>query len=260
MKTLKRIAYFLFVFLLIFACKSKSKTTSSSEIKGLSANKVIRNHYKNSFNQKTINARAKIKYKGKSSLPSVSASIRIKKDDVIWISLSKLGFPLGKVLITKDQVSYYEKINKTYFEGDFELLSNFLGTELDFKKVQNLLLGEAILNLRRERHNVELKDTNYELTPRKENDLFDILYLINDGHFKLNAQQIAQEEENKLLTIGYSNYQKIEDTFFPKKVLITAKENNYITTVDVEYKSVVFNKSVHFPFEIPKGYKEIKLK
>lgn len=256
---LKKISYFLLILLFVISCKSKSSTTTNS-VKGLSANKVIRNHYKSSFNQKTINARAKIKYKGKSDLPSVSASIRIKKDDVIWISLSKLGFPLGKVLITKDQVSYYEKINKTYFEGDFELLSNFLGTELDFEKVQNLLLGQAILNLRKERHNVELKDANYELTPRKENDLFDILYLINGDHFKLNAQQIAQEEENKLLTIGYSDYEKVEDTFFPKKVLITAKENNYTTTVDVEYKSVVFNKSVHFPFEIPKGYKEIKLK
>lgn len=256
---LKKTSCFLLIVLLLVSCKSKSSTTKNS-IKGLSVSKVIRNHYKNSFNQKTINARAKIKYKGKSDLPSVSASIRIKKDEVIWISLSKLGFPLGKVLITKDQVSYYEKINKTYFEGDFELLSNFLGTELDFKKVQNLLLGEAILNLRRERHNIELKDTSYELTPRKENDLFNILYLINSNNFKLNAQQIAQEEENKLLTIGYNNYEKVDNTFFPKKVLITAKESNYITTVDVEYKSVVFNKSVHFPFEIPEGYKEIELK
>ena len=41
---------------------------------------------------------------------------------------------MAKALITPTKVSYYEKINNTYFEGDFSLLSNWLGTDLDFQK------------------------------------------------------------------------------------------------------------------------------
>lgn len=256
---LKKIGYIFILIILVTSCKSKSVATGSS-IRSMSANKVIKNHYKNSFDKESITAKMKVKYRGKTNLPSVTASMRIKKDETIWISLSKIGFPVGKVLITKDKVSYYEKINRTYFEGDFALLSGFLGTELDYEKVQNLLLGQAILNLKNEKHSVDLKEKSYELTPKKANSLFDIFYLINSGNYKIAQQRIEQAKENKKLTIDYSKYEKIDGEFFPKKVLITAKDHNFTNSVDVDYKSVQFNKAVSFPFSIPKGYKEIKLK
>ena len=54
-------------------------------------------------------------------------------------------------MITPSKVSYYEKINNTYFEGDFSMLSNWLGTDLNLNKVQNLFLGKAIDNLTKDR-------------------------------------------------------------------------------------------------------------
>lgn len=256
---LKKIGFLLIIVLIITSCKTKSVVTGTAA-KPMTANKIIKNHYNNGFDKETLTARMKVKYRGKSDLPGVTASMRIKKDETIWISLSKLGYPLGKVLITKDKVSYYEKINKTYFEGDFALLSNWLGTELDFQKVQNLLLGQAILNLKDSKHEVALKGAYYELTPKKENGLFNILYLLNPQNFKLVKQQVTQPEENKTLSIDYDNYERIDGEFFPKEVLITAKDQKYTTTIDVEYRSVEFNKSIRFPFTIPNGYKEIKLK
>jgi hypothetical protein len=50
---------------------------------------------------------------------------------------------MAKASITPTSVSYYEKIKGTYFEGDFSALSQWLGTDLDFNKIQNMLLGEA---------------------------------------------------------------------------------------------------------------------
>jgi hypothetical protein len=38
----------------------------------------------------------------------------------------------------------HEKINNSYFEGDFSSLSQWLGTDLDYSKIQNLLLGQAM--------------------------------------------------------------------------------------------------------------------
>lgn len=256
---LKKIGFLLVLFLVVASCKTKS-VVAVTTAKPMSANKLIKYHYNNSFDKETLSARMKVKYRGKNDLPGVTASMRIKKDNTIWISLSKLGFPVGKALITQDKVSYYEKINKTYFEGNFALLSNWLGTELDYEKVQNLLLGQAILDLKNDKHEVALKDVYYELTPKKENELFDILYLLNPQNFKLIKQKVTQPEENKTLSIDYSNYERIDGEFFPKGVLITAKDQKYTTTINVEYRSVEFNKSVSFPFSIPNGYKEIELK
>ena len=253
-------AFFIVVIMFsVLACKT-TKVTSTSENMGLSSKKIIKNHYTNSFDKKTINAKLKIKYKGKSSLPSVTGSLRLQKDETIWISLTKLGFPIGKVLITPNKVSFYEKINRTYFDGDFALLSNFLGTELNFQKVQDLLLGQSLLDLKKESFELSVQEKNYLLKPKVGNPLFDILFLINPINFKINSQQLNQKDENNTLVINYDNYETIEDEFFPREILIIASDEKNTSTIDVDYKSVEFNKTVSFPFKIPKNYEKIELK
>ncbi len=255
---LKRFLYILIITISVVSCRS-SKVTDANTNLGMSAKKVIKNHYNNAFDKETITAKLRVKYIGKSSLPGVTASLRVKKDETIWVSISKFGFPVGKALITPNRVTYYEKINKTYFDGDFSLLSNWLGTELDFEKVQNLLLGQAILNLKDEKYLIDLQKNKYQLTPKKEYDLFSILFLINPDNFKINSQEISQKEENKTLIIDYNNYTKVDDEVFPKEIYITASDAKNTSTIDVNYKSVVFNSPVSFPFKIPKHYKRIVL-
>jgi len=256
---LKHLVYIFIISLVVTSCKS-SKMVSNTSRADMSAKNVIKNHYNNAFDKETINARLKIKYVGKSNFPGVTASLRIKKDETIWISLNKFGFPVGKALITPTKVSYYEKINRTYFDGDFTLLSNWLGTELDFDKVQNLLLGQAILNLKDEKFSIDLYQNKYQLTPKKGYDLFSILFLINPDNFKIDRQKILQKEDNKSLTINYSNYTKFDDEIFPKGIHIAASDTKNTSTIDINYRSVAFNNQVNFPFKIPSNYKQIVLK
>lgn len=258
-KMLKKISFIAIIVLSFSACKS-TKVTNTSGKMGLSSKKVIKNHYANTFDKKTINAKLKIKYKGKSSSLGVSASLRIQKDETIWISLTKFGFAAGKVLITPNRVSFYEKLNRTYFDGDFSLLSNFLGTELDFQKVQDLLLGQSLLDLKKESFDLSVSDKNYLLKPKIGNPLFDILFLINPINFKINSQQLNQKEENNTLVINYANYETIENEFFPREINIIASDLKNTSTIDVDYRSVEFNKTLSFPFEIPKNYEKIELK
>ena len=256
---LKQLVYIFIIALVVTSCKS-SKMASNSSRADMSAKNVIKNHYNNAFDKETINAKLKIKYVGKSNFPGVTASLRIKKDEIIWISLNKFGFPVGKALITPTKVSYYEKINRTYFDGDFTLLRNWLVTELDFDKVQNLLLGQAILNLKDEKFIIDFYQNKYQLTPKKGRDLFSILFLINPDNFKVDRQKIQQKEENKSLTINYSNYTKVDDEVFPKGIHIAASDTKNTSTIDINYRSVAFNNQVNFPFKIPSNYRQVVLK
>ena len=88
----------IFFLLLISSCKSTKTTTG--KISDLSAKNIIKKNDKVSFDRSTIKASLSIKYKGKSDLPSLNGSMRMIKDSVIWISLSKLGFPIAKLMIT----------------------------------------------------------------------------------------------------------------------------------------------------------------
>jgi len=154
---------------------------------------------------------------------------------------------------------YYNKLQNEYFDGDFSYLSNLLGTEVDFEKVQNVLLGQAIFNLQEKRYAVAVREDNYQLKPKSSQALFKTLFEIEPKNFKMAAQQISQPEKDRILDIMYLNYQEIEGNVLPNKIFIKAKAEENTNKIDVSYRNIEFNKPLNFPYKIPKGYKEIVL-
>ena len=257
---MKQISKILILILVVVtSCKTNKSITDASTITTISTKKIIKNHYNNNFHQQTVLAKLSAKYNGKKTSATVNIKLRIEKDKTIWMSASKFNFTLAKVKITPNRVVYYEKLKRTYFDGDFSLLSKWLGTELDFEKVQNILLGQAVLNLKKGKYNSTISENSYQLSPRKENELFGILFFMNPENFELNKQEIRNQEKQQLLSVSYPKYNKVKGEQFPKNINIRATDNKNLTTINIEYRSVEFNKKLTFPFSIPKGYKEIRL-
>ena len=248
------------IFLVIFTSCKSNKSTVDASINNISTKKIINNHYNSNFNQKTINARINAKYKDDKTSVSFSIKLRLEKDKTIWMSATKFGIPVAKVKITPTRVVYYEKMQRTYFDGDFSLLSKWLGTELDYEKVQNILLGQAVLNLKKGKYNSTIDHKLYQLKPKKDVELFGILFFLNPDNFKVNRQEISNQEKQQLLSVSYPDYSKIKGEQFPKNINIRAIDHKKLTTINIEYRTVEFNENLTFPFSIPNGYKEISLK
>ncbi len=245
--------------LLSVSCKTTKPTTKAANVKASSTKKIINKHYKAFFNENTVYAKIKAKYKDDKTSVALSIKLRMEKDRVIWMSATKLGIPIAKIMITPTKVRYYEKIKKTYFEGDFSLLSNFLGTDLTFTEVQNLLLGQAVLNLKKGKYKSGLKNDLYFLTPKEASSLYTILFLINPENYKLKKQEIQRLDNNQKLSVTYLSYKNIEETYFPKNMILKVIDSKKTTTLHLDFKLVFFNKELTFPFTIPRGYKEINL-
>src|SRR5210317_231343 len=92
----------LLILITLTACKSK-KTLSDSALESLSVKKIVSNHYENEFDKKTVYAR----YSDKRSSLKLSIKMRLEKDKTIWLSATKLGIPVAKLLITPTRVQYY---------------------------------------------------------------------------------------------------------------------------------------------------------
>lgn len=240
-----------------FSCKSNKILSDAKADKSLSARVIIKNHYKNQLDFKTLAGRIRIDYSDGYGTSSIGVSLRMEKDKAIWISA-----PLGvvKALITPDRVSFYNKLDNEYFDGDFSYLSQMLGTDINFEKVQNLLLGQALLDLREERYLAEVNGDNYELKPRRAMELFKPLFRIEPGNFKVAVQQLSQPWNKRLLEIRYKNYQQKDKRILPNEIGIVAIDSDQRTTIAIEYRSMEFNKRLNFPYKIPKGFEEIVLK
>lgn len=256
-KSIRSTIMVIIVFLSFSSCKSRKIEDASIDY--LPAKSIVKKNHEARFSRTSIKASMQIKYRGKDELPNINGSLRLVKDSIIWLNFSKLGFPIAKLIITPRDVKFYEKIGKTSFEGDFKLISSWLGTDFDFDKVQNLFLGEALLNLESQKHQVTIKDGRYELLSKKRNPIFDIKYSIDPVDFKVVKEEIRHAEKNQNLSILYKNFNKINESLFPKGFLITAKADDMTTIIDVNYKNVQFDVPLKFPFAIPAGYRNIEL-
>jgi hypothetical protein len=251
----------LIIFLVLTAtsCRSKKAVTDNFIAKPITIDKIVKNYNQNTFQKNTVKARIKVDYRDQKTEQSFIANLRMEKDKAIWITATILGIPLVKALITPDKVSYYEKINETYFEGDFAVLSDWLGTELDFDKLQNLLLGQAISQLDNNNFEVSLDENAHLLKQHTNQQLFSFLYWINPQHFRLNKQLIIQADKEQYLSVVYKKYDLINNEYFPNTIIIEAVESQKLTKIELDFKSVEFNELLTFPFEIPNGYKPVQL-
>ena len=252
----KKIIVLFTVCVVFTSCGTKK---GPAEIEDAALSKIVNSHYSTAPNFDTMTSRMRLNYTDAERSQAVTVSYRMKKDSTIWISAQVLGIPLAKALITRDRVSYYEKISKTYFDGDYSLLSQWLGTPLDFDKLQNLLLGNTIYDLREDRYQLAESSRGYQLEPAAGYEAVKKMFLLDPQNFRATAQQLSQEKENRSVTVTYPKYQKVSGRTIPEEIKILANEGGEGTQIEISFRSLSFNEPVSFPFEIPSGYEEIEI-
>lgn len=255
---IKRISFLMAVFIMV-SCKSKQVLVSSEANNEISAQKIITNHYNNNFDFSTLYIKASAKYQDDKQTQGVTAEIKIKKNEKILISVRFLGITMAKALITPELVQYYEKINGSYFEGDYAALSQWLGTDLDYSKVQNMLLGKTIDDLTKSKYKVTIVDKLYKLVDTEDENT-QKQFFFEAEQFLVKKQEVSQQQLARRFQIIYPEYQKQNDIFLPLLLNIEANQDDKKTTIDIDYKSVSVNEEFSFPYSVPDGYERIFIK
>lgn len=232
------------------SCKSWQKTSydKTSEISSRKLKKEIK---KQSFSARSFDSRVKIHFEDNTQQFSGNGQIRILKDSIIWASINLLGIPMAKLYITPHKVRYYNKINGEYYDGDFEFISNMLGQEIQFSKLQNIFLGDVVKEISISDYNLFVQKDAYVLQSKK----LDNLALIKlTPFFKVLTEKMQQA--NVSLDINYESYNDIENQHLPRIIKIdTQQPDKDDTNLKIEYKSPRINRDLRFPFTIPSGYK-----
>ena len=243
--------------MVVLSCKSVKTIHSGEANLNLSTKQLIKENAKRTPNFKTLSARVKLNINQGNNEEAYTINFRMEKDKQILLMSTPIS--VVKALITPDKVSFYNKLDNTYFEGDYKYLSNLLGIDLDFQKVQNLLLGEALFGLNEKAYNMSINETSYILEPKNQQTFFELFYLIDPSHFKISSQQISQPQQQRLLEIDYLKYQQVDKQILPQQIKVIAVEATEEMIIEMEFKGVTLNEDLRFPFKIPSGFKEIKL-
>lgn len=246
----------LLLFLLLGACRSLKPVTGGEVDPDIPVARIIKNHYARQSDFQTLRGSIKIDYtKGKKS-QGVNVNLRMEKDKAIWLTAP---FGVVKAYITPEKVSFYNKLEETYFEGDYTYLSALLGTELDFDRVQSLILGHAVFDLRKEAYTSTLAQNTYQLKPKEAGVQFKTVFWLEPKHFKIASQEVSQPEEHRQWRADYT-YQRISEQIFPDKLQMTATGRGDTTAIALRFQHLELNSPLNFPYKIPEGFTRITVK
>jgi hypothetical protein len=251
----------LFVLITLISCKSKSGVvmTAPKENKN-STSSVIEKLYQNKNDFSTLYIKSSANYADEKMSQNVTAEIKIKKEEQILVSVRFLGITMAKALITPQGVSYYEKINGSYFEGDFKGLSQWLGTDLNYSKIQNLLVGQAIDDLTKGKYKETLEANQKYKLEDLSNENTQKSFFIDALKFVLQKQEIAQAKEGRSIEVAYGNFEQYANVALPSNVQIVALQPKGRTEIKLNYNAITVNEALSFPYSVPSGYKRIVIK
>ena len=244
--------YIIFIVLLYGCAPGKNLTSTVGEIPEMRTKQILKKHIKQHAKFNTLQCKLKVELFQNSKAQSNTVTLRMDRGKTIWINAF---LNLIRIKITPDRVQMYNKIDKTYFDGDFSLIKQLLGIDLDFSNLENLLLGDTFFKHNSSSLNQVKDNTGYTLKPYKLDPTLNVLYRINPFYFKMKTQEISHLKEEIYLKVNYDDFQEINQQLIPSKMAITINEKQNNTFIKLNLKSVSLNQSIRFPFKLPKGYK-----
>lgn len=248
---------YLLVLFLIVACKSTKTLTDDTALNpNLKPKQILRIHNKKKTEFSTLQARVRFELKVGDKSQTHTVNLRMERDNIIWINAF---LNMIRIKITPNKVQMYNKLNNTFFEGDFSLVEEFLGVNFNFDHIQNLLLAEIIFPHKPQSLTKRDDLKTYVLFPKKQSPILNILYSIHPKYFKLEGLEFSQLKEQRLFQVKYQSYQVVDKQIVPQQMAINIFDGPKKMTLSMNLKSVNLNQPLRFPFKIPSGYKPIKL-
>lgn len=202
---------------------------------------------------KTLSAKAKMHYEAGDKSFDFVANIRMRKDSIIWVSVTVAGIiQVTRAVITPDSFKLILYTEKQVFEGPIEKANEFLPPGINFYSLQNLLLGNPILN---KSNTVNVADVNPNWVVRfeQENYIEQALYDKTDSTLRQN-HLVTQGVSNKTLTHILSNFETINGQKMATDRKLSVINDSTAMQVDMSYSNILIDGELSYPFSIPKNY------
>jgi len=226
----------------------------------------------NEFDFKWISARVSMDVDMDSGSESFSGNIRIRKDSVIWMSVSKLGFKGAQVLLTQDSAMLINYRADTYSKDDYDDIDNLIHNDVDFDMAQSVLIGSCMEFYHDTAKMKSYFDgSQYIISTIRKRNLKKVVYKNRQYHSKDDGQfifldpkdfhithiQIKDFINNRSFDAYYSDFQKVDSVMFPFHIQYQIKAEKNLK-IDLQYKKVMFKDREEVPFVIPKKYERVQ--
>ena len=182
---------------------------------------------------------------------SAKVTVRIRKDSVIWAQISKLGFEVGRMLVTPDSAFFINRIERTYARYGTSQFFEKYNLPADFDMFSKVFTGGAYIPSSITSLTVE----NDGALLIKANGVSARHYL--DTQRSLVRSQVMDPNHHEWTAL-YDLYTTVNTgQKFPfhraNTLVIDGKANLF----DLDYESVMIDVPQDLPFSIPSHYEKM---
>ena len=258
-------------FILLTSCHTRKKIIKAP-IKEEGPDYLFSKLKENELKYDWYTAKFSANYKNKGEKNSFDGQLRIRRDSVIWLSFSPLlGIEVFRIIITTDSVKFINRINNTFFKGDYDYVNRFLSSNIDFDILQSFLTGNDLSFYENGKFRASVDGQQYKLSTAERGKLKKfvrgseepLLILIQNiwidpMTFKITRADVKEiRKQNIKLEANYSEFEKLENQLVPKKVDFDISAENRIQ-VTVDFNKITINNPQAFPFRIPANFRQVK--
>jgi hypothetical protein len=227
------------------------------------------------FDYKWISAHFSMDMDVDSSHDSFGGTVRIRKDSVIWMSISSLlGIgEAARIMLTQDSAMEMNRLKDNYFKDDYDYINNRLHEDVDFELIQSVMMGSS-MEFYKDTDKMKSYDDGkqYIISTIRKRKLKKVLFknrrpfrIKNDAQFifldpvdfHITRVRVEDFVNHRTFDAYYSDFRKVDSISFPFHIqyVISAERN---IKIDLQYKKVVFKTIEDVPFVIPKKYERFQ--
>ena len=256
----KTIFYFVIISLLIgtiFGCKSKKTLIDTSkplDIISVDSFNMILGSRK--LDPQTISLKARVGYEDIYTSIGFRINLRMIKDSLIWMNVSKIGYEVSRVLIRPDSIFIVDRWNKSYLAERTEFLTRRYKVPLEYEDLQNLIYGNRLYPFT-ELAQLTILGDQYRILDKNESMISSHFY--NGYNMHLINQEYMHARNDQRLFIEQGIYEKHDGYEFSMSRLIeTFDELGNDLTLSISVQSVNFDEEVNIIFSIPERYERLQ--
>ena len=246
------------------ACSSsKNATKTASAGKASTAEAYAKKVTDNFQTAQHITAKASVELKSGTKSFTLGGNLKMKRDDVIQLSMSFLGMEVARLEFTPDHVLLVDRFNKQYVQATYSDASFLKSASLDFYVLQSLFWNEIFIPGTRDVKS-SLKDFtvassgDHTLLSLTSSPKLDYEFLTQTASALLdrvtvNPKDITAKES---LVCKYGSFVNFDGKQFPTQISLEAKGGKHDINMTIDLSRLSDNAKWETRTKVPSSYKQ----
>jgi hypothetical protein len=247
--------FWLFLFFVILLAGSCKTTSRQQRIPETTVDELIDLLNKRNIPFEWFNGKMNTSLDSPDEQISGTMTLRMKRDSAVWVAVRKFGIEAARVLVDKKSYTILYRLEAAYESGNISRISDVFSVSADFKDLQSLMAGNALLPARTDA--TFRYDSIYYVLDAPVNGL-KLSYYIHAFSKSLDKIEIT-DKMNRNAEVYLKDYRLLPGFGYvahDRTYKFPFNENLY-ATLHMKFSEIEINVPREIKFTIPENYEKI---